>query len=567
MFDKTKINYILFFVLSFAIIVGYSFFFAPKPTKKNTQTVREEKRVEQEQSPPVKQEIPAEEYVIPTEPKGELITVNTPLYTGTIDTAGGRIISWNLEKYRESTSKDSPPVNLFKDSPPSYNFNLKLKGFEVPDIIPFKYDGKKVLDLRDEKHDLALYWKSPDGIEVRNIFTINPNSYLVEQRFEVTNPNDSNIDQRLSIEWYDHLQHNGRNRNNRDFIALVSGKVKHIDSLPAEPTQFIGVISWFGFSNKYFLKAYLTEIGGETQIIFSPAGTDGIGRAVYQYPDDVIPSGSTSVHKSKLYFGPKEYQILESAGFELQDAINYGWASIIARPVGQLLTYINTYIDNYGVSIIIITIIMRLIFLPLTVKSMASMKEMQNKMQEIKPKIDALKEKYKDDKTKQNTELMKLYSSYGINPLSSLSGCLPLLIQLPVFIALYEVLLYSIELRQSSFLWVKDLSEPETLFTIPGIGIPFRILPLLMGASWYLSQKMTPTTTVGTDNMQMKMMQFMPLIFTVMFWGLPSGLILYWTVSNILSIGQQLYVNSRSRVPKGGKINADSDRKRRKDRV
>jgi YidC/Oxa1 family membrane protein insertase len=567
MFDKTKINYILFFVLSFAIIVGYSFFFAPKSTKKNTQTVREEKRVEQEQPTPVKQEIPAEGYAIPTEPKGELITVNTPLYSGTIDTAGGRIISWNLEKYRESTSKDSPPVNLFKDSPPSYNFNLKLKGFDVPEIIPFKYDGEKVLDLRDEKHDLALYWKSPEGIEVRNIFTVNPNSYLVEQRFEVTNPNNSNIDQRLSIEWYDHLQHNGRNRNNRDFIALVSDKVKRIDSLPAEPTQWKGLISWFGFSNKYFLKAYLTEIGGETQIIFSSAGSDGIGRVVYRYPDDVIPRTSTSVHKSKLYFGPKEYQILKSAGFELQDAINYGWAGIIARPVGQLLTYINTYINNYGVSIIVITIIMRLIFLPLTVKSMASMKEMQNKMQEIKPKIDDLKEKYKDDKAKQNTELMKLYSSYGINPLSSLGGCLPLLIQLPVFIALYEVLLYSIELRHSSFLWVTDLSEPETLFTIPGIGIPFRILPLLMGASWYLSQKMTPTTTVGTDNMQMKMMQFMPLIFTVMFWGLPSGLIVYWTVSNILSIGQQLYVNRRSMVAKGGNINADSDRKRRKDRV
>ncbi len=571
MFDKTKINYILFFVISFAIIVGYSVFFAPKSTKKATKIVGEEERVVEQQAPPTKQEIPLEEpvkeYVIPSEPKGELITINTPLYSGTIDTAGGRIISWNLEKYRETTSIDSPTVNLFKDSPPSYNFNLKLKGLDIPDIIPFKYDGNKVLDLRDEKHDLALYWKSPDGIEVRNIFTINPESYLLEQRFEVTNPTDSNVNQRLSVEWYDQIQNKGRNQNNKDFIALVSDKVERINSLPGEPTQWKGLISWFGFSNKYFLKAYLTEIGGETQIIFTSVGSDSLGRAVYRYPDDIVPRGTTSVHKSKLFLGPKDYQILKSVGFELQNAINYGWAGIIARPVGQLLTYINTYIRNYGVSIIVITIIMRLIFLPLTVKSMASMKEMQNKMQEIKPKIDDLKEKYKDDKTKQNTELMKLYSSYGINPLSSLGGCLPLLIQLPVFIALYEVLLYSIELRQSSFLWVKDLSEPETLFTIPGIGIPFRILPLVMGASWYLSQKMTPTTTVGTDNMQMKMMQFMPLIFTVMFWGLPSGLILYWTVSNILSIGQQLYVNSRSRVPKGGNINADSDRKRRKDRV
>jgi YidC/Oxa1 family membrane protein insertase len=214
---------------------------------------------------------------------------------------------------------------------------------------------------------------------------------------------------------------------------------------------------------------------------------------------------------------------------------------------------LNGVLKNYGLAIIAITIIIRLVFLPLTIKSMASMKEMQVKMQALKPKMDALKEKYKDDKTKQNAELMKLYTSHGINPLSSLGGCLPLLIQLPVFIALYDVLLYSIELRHSSFLWINDLSEPEFLFNIPGIEIPFRILPLAMGLSWYASQKMTPTPTMGTENqLQMKMMEFMPLIFTVMFWGLPSGLILYWTVSNILSIAQQLYVNRRFVQAKGG---------------
>lgn len=568
MFDNTKINYILFFVLSFAIIVGYSIFFAPKSTKDTGKQVGDEERLLEQQPPPQqKPEIPLEEYVIPDAPTGELITIKTPLYSGTIDTSGGRIISWNLEKYRETTSKDAPPVNLFKDSPPSYNFKLRLKGLEIPDIIPFKYDGIKVLDLTAENGELKLYWKSPEGVEVRNIFTINPNSYLLEQRFEVTNPTSSNIDQRLSVEWYNQVKHEGEERDNRDFIALVTDKVERIDALPKEPADLKGIISWFGFSSKYFLMAYLTELGAETQVIVSSVGSNSLVRAVYSYPTDVIPPGSTSVYKAKLYVGPKEYQNLKSAGFELQSAINYGWFGMIARPVGQLLTYINKYIHNYGVSIIVITILMRLIFLPLTIKSMGSMKEMQNKMQEIKPKIDALKEKYKDDKTKQNTELMKLYSSHGINPLSSLGGCLPLLVQLPVFIALYEVLLYSIELRQSAFLWVSDLSEPETLFTIPGIGIPFRILPLLMGASWYLSQKMTPTTAIGADNMQMKMMQFMPLIFTVMFWGLPSGLILYWTVSNILSIGQQLYVNSRSRALKGGSINAGSDRKGSKDRI
>jgi len=179
-------------------------------------------------------------------------------------------------------------------------------------------------------------------------------------------------------------------------------------------------------------------------------------------------------------------------------------------------------------------------------------------MKEIQPKIKELKEKYKDDKQRQNQELMKLYSNQGVNPLSSLGGCLPLIIQIPVFIALYEVLLYSIELRHSSFLWINDLSSPEHLFDIPGVGVPFRILPLVMGGSWYLSQKLTPTAPTA-DPMQAKIMEFMPIIFTVLFWGLPSGLILYWTVSNILSIFQQLYVNRDFERRKGGPKDASSD--------
>jgi len=186
------------------------------------------------------------------------------------------------------------------------------------------------------------------------------------------------------------------------------------------------------------------------------------------------------------------------------------------------------------------------------VKSMKSMKDVQNKMKKLKPEIDALKEKYKNDKSTQQAEMMKLYTSNNINPLSSLGGCLPLLIQFPVFIALYFALLYSIDLRHSSFLWINDLSQPEYLFDV--LGIPFRILPLLMGISWFFSQKLTPMTSPGSEamEMQMKLMQFMPIIFTVMFWGLPSGLILYWTVSNILSIGQQLYINRQVPNPEGG---------------
>ena len=169
---------------------------------------------------------------------------------------------------------------------------------------------------------------------------------------------------------------------------------------------------------------------------------------------------------------------------------------------------------------------------------MVSMKKMALKTEKIKPEMDALKEKYKDDKAKQNSELMALYSKHGINPLS----------QFPVFIAIYDILRHSIDLRHSPFLWIPDLSQPDMLFMIPYIDIPFRLLPIIMGAAWFLSQKMTPmSTAMGGDQMQlqMKLMQYMPIIFVFLFWNLPSGLVLYWTVSNILSIAQQVYVNRK----------------------
>lgn len=378
---------------------------------------------------------------------------------------------------------------------------------------------------------------------------------MVKQRFEVTNSTASPLKEKLAVRWYGKVEQHGRGGNTRSFITLVSNDVEKIEEAPDEPRTYTGVVEWFGYSEKYFISAFLPETGADTSINVSPINEKGLVRSMYSYPTDTIPAGKRSVKNWEVYLGPLEYDIVKAVGYNLQESINYGWVEILAKPLLDFLKWLNTYFHNYGISIIVITIIIRVVFLPLTVRSMVSMKQMQVKMEKIKPKMEALKEKYKDDKAKQNAEVMKLYTSHGINPLSSLGGCLPMLLQLPVFIALYDVLLHAIDLRHSSFLWINDLSEPETLFDIPGIGIPFRILPLLMGLSWFISQKMTPMTpAAGGDNMQlqMKMMQFMPIIFTVMFWGLPSGLILYWTVSNILSIGQQIYVNRRIIAHKGG---------------
>jgi YidC/Oxa1 family membrane protein insertase len=556
-----KINTIIFFVLSILIFLGYTYFFSTpdkdqakpppgaevfeqsSPAPGADQTGRPEDFPEQSDSDDMH-----------SSPEGRLISLDTPLYHGVIDTAGGRIYKWELKKYKESTNGGAP-INLFKDSPPGFSTLLKMKGYDFPELIPFEYSGRDDITVTDGTAELALSWRSPEGVTVKKVYAVDSASYVLKQRLEVTNPGTAPIPQKLDIKWFGKVEEHGSGGNNMSFVALVSGDVETVQKKLKEARSYKGVIDWFGYSQKYFISSFLPETGADTTIILSPVGDKGLVKALYSYPEDTVPAGKTSVKNWEVYLGPLEYDTVKAVGYNLQESINYGWVEFLAKPLLDFLKWLNSYFHNYGISIIVITVIMRLIFLPLTIKSMVSMKQMQVKMEKIKPKMDALKEKFKDDKAKQNSELMKLYSSNGINPLSSLGGCLPLLIQLPVFIALYDVFLHSIDLRHSSFLWINDLSEPEHLFDIPGIGIPFRILPLVMGVSWFISQKMTPMTpTAGNETMQMqmKMMQFMPIIFTVMFWGLPSGLILYWTVSNILSIGQQIYVNRLVNTPKGG---------------
>jgi YidC/Oxa1 family membrane protein insertase len=192
-------------------------------------------------------------------------------------------------------------------------------------------------------------------------------------------------------------------------------------------------------------------------------------------------------------------------------------------------------IPNYGVAIILITVLVRLAMAPLMTKQMQSMR----RLGELQPRMKEIQERFADDRQRQSEEMMKLYRQSGVNPLG---GCFPMLLQFPVFIGLYYALQSSIDLRQAPFLlWIRDLSAPESLFTIPGLGIPVRVLPLLMGASMVLQSKLTPTSV---DPAQARMMMtVMPVMFTVLFYQFPSGLVLYWFVSNLLGIGQQLFVN------------------------
>ena len=260
-----------------------------------------------------------------------------------------------------------------------------------------------------------------------------------------------------------------------------------------------------------------------------------------------LQAGDSVRGSAKVFAGPKQADLLAATGKGLDELIDYGWFGFLAKPLVFLMKASNRVTGNYGIDIILLTILIKIIFFPLTQKSMASMR----KMQELAPVLNKLKEKYKGDTQRVNQETMNLYKTYKINPLS---GCLPMLAQIPVFIALYKGLLVTIELRHAPFfLWVNDLSAPEYLWDLNLLGfiLPIRLLPLLMGISMFIQQKMTPSASM--DPMQQKLMLLMPVVFTFMFWSFPAGLVVYWLVNNILSIGQQWLYNRQADAAKAAK--------------
>jgi YidC/Oxa1 family membrane protein insertase len=292
-----------------------------------------------------------------------------------------------------------------------------------------------------------------------------------------------------------------------------------------------------GYENNYFIQAVIPLEQTGFQVVPRVLEADkGLIQTVYLTDPFEIEARQEKAFKLRLYFGPKELGELKKAEYRLVEAVDYGWFTLLAKPALYLLNWIYKYTRNYGVAIILLTILIKIVFWPLTQKSYQSMQAMKK----IQPKIAQVREKYKDDREKLNQELMALYRTYKVNPMG---GCLPMVLQIPVFIALYRMLYGAVELRHQPFmLWINDLTAPDRLnvgFQIPYLGgLP--VLTLLMGASMFLQQKMTPSTG---DPRQEQIMLLMPVVFTFFFLNFPSGLVLYWLVNNVLSIAQQYWIN------------------------
>jgi YidC/Oxa1 family membrane protein insertase len=303
-------------------------------------------------------------------------------------------------------------------------------------------------------------------------------------------------------------------------------------------------VDWAGLGEQYFMTVVIPEKSPASTVLLKQHSETKLLEVQYvQQTPSLQPSAQKSFEFS-LYLGPKRMSDLKVAGGNLDHAINFGFFDVIAKPCLWLMNTIHDrWIPNYGVAIILLTIMFKIIFWPLGSKSYKSMAEMKK----LQPLMTQIREKYKNDKKKMNEEVMALYKTYKVNPMS---GCLPMIVQIPVFFAFYRMLYGSIELRHAPFIgWITDLSAPDRLFRFdfaiplmtPPYGIP--VLTIIMGATMFIQQKLSPP---AGDPAQARMMMMMPLIFTFIFINFPAGLVLYWLVNNVLSISQQYYITKKT---------------------
>jgi len=484
---------------------------------------------------PVSQSLPAERRII----------VETDLVRAEIDTKGGDLRHLSLLTYPVSLEEPDVPFVLLNDSGADLFLiqdGLLSTGKDAPNHhTVFSTDRENVtLSPGADSVDVHLDWTSEDGIRFRKTFTFFRNSYFVDVTFTVDNQSSeawsgyrySQILRTQVAEPSSGLGFLGRLPSYKGgAIFTPEDKYQKIDfedmyeANLARPTPS----GWVAMLQHYFVGALLPSAGTGYEFYSNVTNRDTGPRYLIGYKTTqptVVPAGSAQALQGEIYIGPKETERMIKADNQLELTVDYGWLTPVSSPLFWVMTYINRAVNNWGVSIILLTLLVKLVFFPLSAasyKSMARMKKMQ-------PRMQTLKERFGDDKQKFQQAMMEIYKKEKINPLG---GCLPIVIQIPVFIALYWVLLESVELRQAPFaLWIKDLSLQD----------PYYVLPILMGASMFGQQLLNPAPL---DPMQQKIMMALPLVFTIFFLWFPSGLVLYWLVNNVLSIAQQWVITRK----------------------
>ncbi|MDR1164984.1 MAG: membrane protein insertase YidC [Deltaproteobacteria bacterium] len=495
-----------------------------------------------------------------------MVSVDTPEYRAVFSESGARLIHFELKNYLAyRPTPDDPPRPQELVNPPAdsgefpLNFLFYNNQNEIEDLkdLRFAADADSVNVGAGGVGTLSFSATTPAGLTIVKVLTFRAGTYAIGQVARLENGGSVSYEGQLGLglsSWPYGAQQNRYNAMtgyvNNSFISET------VDDAQSELASLAVVTraGYLGYMDQYFLSAFLFPDAGEATAEWQEIGKvrlrgrelKGQGVALSVFWPLNLPPGASRSYSFDVYYGPKDMDILREAGHDLVRSVDLGWFSFLGRPLGWLLRFFYGFVGNYGVAIILVTVLIKILLWPLTAKSYKSMKNMQK----LSPKVQKIREKFKDAPQEMNKEMMALYKAEKVSPMG---GCLPMLLQIPFFIAFYRVLDYALELRGAPFmLWIHDLSAPDRLFHFdvsvpllsPPTGIP--VLTLIMGATMLWQQRMTPA--MG-DPLQAKMMMLLPLVFIFFLLNMPSGLVLYWLVNNILSIFQQKLINRAGGPP------------------
>ncbi len=535
-------------ILSFLIIFLYQAIFV----KQEPQTETPQKTITQPE-PALKEEKPDKEKILQSEPakKEEIkpvseererkITIHTSLYTAEWSNRGAVLTKWKLMEYKNEEGGQMELVSESSEEVNRYPFALKTESPEFDDLINnalFRPSSTRINLSNGESQELRLSYADEQGNRVEKVFTFYDGSYEIDIQINLWK-NNQEIES--SLVWGPSFSSLSQEATQKRFgqplgvAVYAGGKLnRHQEEKFDQEKNVYNFVQWAGYESQYFTSLFIT----------SPQQTSA---AFLKQEINKIPYFFLTVnHVKKAYIGPKRYDLLSEVGNDAKKLIKFGLFGFISEILYKAIKIVHQAVPNWGFSIIILTLIIKILFFPLTFSSTKSMA----KMQELQPKIKAIRSKYKkakkdiEQRRKLNEETMKLYKEHGVNPAG---GCLPILIQLPIFWGFFRLLIVAIEFRHSPFIfWIKDLSVKD----------PYYITPILMGITQFISQKMTPS---AGDATQKKMMLLMPVIMTIFFMNFQSGLVLYWLTNNILQIGQQYITNQLTKKKK-----KESHDKRRK---
>ena len=465
--------------------------------------------------------------------RGAFTTVVTDLLTVEISHKGGTIINAYLNDYPNELNSEER-FQLLSNSAGSI-FHAQ-SGLIPADQMPthqseFTSNRKEYFLEGDSELIVPLSWTGDNGIQVTKNYHFKPNSYIIEVDYDVTN--NSNEDKTVSS--YTQLAHGNLIESSGFAMGMqnFNGGAIYNDEEVFEKIDFdefdsnpktTSLGGWAAMIQHYFFAAWIPS-ENEKHTYSTKTSRDNYLLTTVNPSQRILAGSSSTLGKNQLYIGPKEHVRLELLAPGLDKTVDYGFLFIVAKPLSVFLHWIYSFVQNWAISIVLLTLAIKLAFYKLSEKSFRSMAGMKK----LAPRLQKIKETYEGDKQKIGKKTMELYKTEKINPAA---GCLPILVQIPVFISVYWVLIEMVELRQTPFLYLPDLAAKD----------PYFILPLIMGASMWFQQRLNPPPA---DPIQAKIMMMLPVVFTVFFLWFPSGLVLYWVTNNILSIAQQVYINKK----------------------